>query len=213
VPTWTESERELGRWIEQRFPGGGPAQERLARADRRRFLRPEPIGLGLLVIALFADPADQRRLWSPPGPVRAWEAAVWVAAAVLAAATAAVALRRRMRDGMWRSWVLDALTRAQRRELEAEARGLRPVVPGDEAALRQVARQWASGVLDAARAGALVLALLPAEIADPGAWTGAVKLAVLVVLVAEAGLALTRWRAGAAYLRRETPAWGSVTAC
>jgi hypothetical protein len=99
--------------------------------------------------------------------------------------------------------VLDGLTREQRRELEAEVRGERPVVAGDEPATRQIARRWSAGGLDACFAAAFVLAVLPVAITDPGGRVGAFRLALLAYIGAGGVLALIRASAGRRYLRRQ----------
>jgi hypothetical protein len=200
--TWLEGERRFARWLQERFPGDLTVEQRRSRVLRRKLRLTAPVVLLWIVLMGFVDPATKRRIVEVPA-VRPWHVALWVLAAltVVGAVVVAVRLRPRLAPGVERGRVLDVLDRDQRRELVAELRGRRPVVPGDEWVLRRLAAERLDGSMVGGLAAGVVLALLPAELTDPSGPTGALRAGLLLVVVALGVEQVRGTRQGIAYLR------------
>ncbi len=197
MTTWIESERELTAWLERRFPDERTVDERIRGRNRRRWLLPL-VAYSVVWVGLSALLPDRPRLVTPPGAATSWGAVIWVAAAVLV--VAGIVLLVRDRPGQHRSRVLEAPDSEQRKELLEELRGRREVVPGDEPVLERMARERASQ----RRAGWLcagwALAFVPAEVVDPGGFTGLVRLLFVGAPIVVAYVLVRQAREGARYL-------------
>lgn len=214
------TQEQVEAWLARRFPDPRPFGQREREASQRTRHRRRRVAVALVVVLVAVivgyvvlavnDGADASLT---PADRYPW---VRVVATILeiagpAASVVAVVLLVRLDDRDRREpalRALKALEPAQRRELDAEIRGRRPVVPGDEPVLVRIA----SSSVAQCRAFAWLGVALAAGIAWPwlDAPTSPHSLATRTVTTVSGLAAVTltaiRWRRARAFLRRVGPA-------